>query len=406
MKKTVTLLMITLFASITFAQKEMDKPFIHWNLQTPVISLLDLRTGELKFTVSLKENPYNVPFYNEEKDVVYAVTKHYAYKIDANNGDILIEYQFTDILQQKASDMIDPNMMLIPAYFDKNGTALFFNMNEQVQNQLNKKGNIVTVKKVSTENQTTSDFMMLDYAVHSSFAGSEGKFYLSRIFKPGDKKIAVDVSLIDKFQIVETFDIPIDLSENDFGLSNEMINSASFQSINGNEVNISLSEPYDLKTNTLKSYTYTYNIVENKRASLIKYDVSNTIKDIEWTFDCKKDFDFSLIIPEKPPMPTAPETFIPKKFNKKGREEMERINAERLQQFQKELDEWQIQQADNSGYIVKLFELNNGESTLVKEFYGTMGIALYEDRYVFYANDLEFVMHDLSTDKIIWSILR
>lgn len=406
MKKTVTLLMITLFASITFAQKEMDKPFIHWNLQTPVISLLDLRTGELKFTVSLKENPYNVPFYNEEKDVVYAVTKHYAYKIDANNGDILIEYQFTDILQQKASDMIDPNMMLMPAYFDKNGTALFFNMNEQVQNQLNKKGNIVTVKKVSTENQTTSDFMMLDYAVHSSFAGSEGKFYLSRIFKPGDKKIAVDVSLIDKFQIVETFDIPIDLSENDFGLSNEMINSASFQSINGNEVNISLSEPYDLKTNTLKSYTYTYNIVENKRASLIKYDVSNTIKDIEWTFDCKKDFDFSLIIPEKPPMPTAPETFIPKKFNKKGREEMERINAERLQQFQKELDEWQIQQADNSGYIVKLFELNNGESTLVKEFYGTMGIALYEDRYVFYANDLEFVMHDLSTDKIIWSILR
>lgn len=101
MKTILSLLFISFISTSSYSQKEMDKPFILWNMQTPVISILDLRSGELKFTVSLKENPYNVPFYNEEKDVIYAVTRHYAYKINANNGDILIEYQFTDVLQQK-----------------------------------------------------------------------------------------------------------------------------------------------------------------------------------------------------------------------------------------------------------------------------------------------------------------
>lgn len=89
--------------------------------------------------------------------------------------------------------------------------------------------------------------MTLDYSVYSSIKGSEGMLFFSRIFNPGDSKIVVDKSYIDKFQIIETFTIPIDLSNNDLGLTNEMVNSAGFQSSKGDLLQFFLSEPMILK---------------------------------------------------------------------------------------------------------------------------------------------------------------
>jgi predicted RNA-binding protein Jag len=277
-------------------------------------------------------------------------------------------------------------------------------MNEQVQNQLNGRGNIVTIKKASTENQTTTDFMTLDRSIHSSMIGLEGKLYLNRVFNTGDSKIVVDISNIDKYQIVETLDIPLALNENKYGLTIDKINSATLQHSQGDNIKVFLSEPYDASTSSVKSYLYTYNIVQNKKVSLTKYDMANIMDNVEWTFDCKKDFERTIIIPEKPPKPKVPEIFSPKRYNKKARAEADQINAERQKKFLQELDEYSKQLTDNSGYSVNLFLNNNGTKTLIKKFEGTMGIALYEDQFVFYADELEYVMYDITKDQIIWSI--
>lgn len=35
-----------------------------------------------------------------------------------------------------------------------------------------------------------------------------------------------------------------------------------------------------------------------------------------------------------------------------------------------------------------------------------MGVAVYEDQFVFYADDLEFVMYDMLNDQVLWTISR
>lgn len=413
MKKSLNLLVCLILTSIVFSQKHLDKPYVHWNMQQPVISLLDLRTGELKFTTALKENPNNIPYFNEEKNVVYAMTKHFAYEINATNGEIVNEYQYTDILEKKATDPIDPNMMLIPVYFDVNGVGMFYDMNEDVQNQMKGNGSKVTIKRFDVATKTTSDFTVLDHSVHSNLVGYKGSAYLDRVYSKGENKLVVDVSSVDKYSIEKTLTIPIDLEGNDLGLTLDQVNRANlmFSYVSGigsneNVVSLLLYEEYNLTTNSMNMYTYSYDLAGKKRIKLAKYDASDYSQNAEFEFDCKEDYEYILNVPEKSPMPKAPEVYTPTKYTKKARAEAEQINAERQNEYKKELKKWSAEQSDNSGYSVDLFKVVDGNNQLVKTFNGTMGISIYEDKYVFYSDDMEFVLFDITTDQVVWSILK
>ncbi len=113
-----------------------------------------------------------------------------------------------------------------------------------------------------------------------------------------------------------------------------------------------------------------------------------------------------MIVPEKAPMPKAPEVYTPTKYNKEALAEAERINDERLKEHKKQLEEWKKQSLDNSNNITNLYIVENGEKKLLKSFQGVTGVTVYEDRYAFYNDDLEYIMYDLEANTILWSILK
>ncbi len=401
MKKFIIILfLLTSFFTAT-AQKKMDKPYVIWSSARPVISILNLRTGETVSSPALKENPISVIF-NKEQNKIYATTKHFGYQLDVKTCEILIKFQFTDILQKKAGELIDPNLMLMPVGLNDEGIGFFYNMNESIQNKINGEPATVTLKRFDIANKTVNDFTVFDSDKYFIRSTQNNFLIREHNYQSGNNNFTIDKIGIEKYYIIETLSIPIQLPENKFNLKLNDIININYKKTEKDTITLSLT-----KTNSdftsVKLFLYSYNTKEKKPISL-KEDKVPTF--FNCGLDCKNTYVAKLIIPEKPPMPKAPEVYKPTKYNKKARAEAERINDERLKEFKRQLKEWGEKNSDRSNNITNLYIIENGEKKLLKSFQGVTGITVYEDRYAFYNDDLEYIMYDLEKDTILWSILK
>lgn len=86
--------------------------------------LLDFNTGEVVLTIPLKEKPLFATL-NEVQQVIYLMSAHYIFKVDANSGNKIDEFMFAEILEEWPNETKDPNEDCHQKGITKNGLALF-----------------------------------------------------------------------------------------------------------------------------------------------------------------------------------------------------------------------------------------------------------------------------------------
>lgn len=406
--KTFLSIFFTIISLVCLSQNSLDEPYIKWSLQMPVISSIDLRTGKNQFSTSLKENPIQIPLYSKEKKAIYAVTKHYSYKIDGKSGEILIEYKYTDILVQESDDKIDPNLLIALLHFDSKGEGLFYNMDEEVQNRANYLPPTVTLRKFSTEDKSTFDFGLMDKDQYSTIQKTNGSFYLINNIKPGDKSVNVYKCRDDRFEITETIKIDIEMDGEEFDLSSTSIEQVLLKQIQNNHIQLQVTI-IDSATKDILIYYYTYDLTEKQPVSMTESSIAlaNEMKNIQVAYDCKKAYEQVINTPDLTEIPKAPEYILPESKKKKEIAEIDEINAKNMKEWKIKMAEWQDKVANFIDYSsTDLYSINGNEKTLIKSFEGVCGVTIWEDRYVWYMDALEDVMLDLESNQIIWSLLR
>lgn len=406
MKTILNICLLLFIVSSSFSQQELDKPYVHWVPGSSSISMMNLRNGELIFTTPLKE-PVISRYYNAEKEALFVQTKHFSYKIDASNGNILVEFQFVSSTLKN-----DPDVSIAPLYYDENGIGLYHNMQEQVDNQLKGNGNTAKLYRFDTENQKIEEFGTHDFKKYAHLMGLNNKLYLFHQFESGNDKFIIDVSPTDKYSVEQTYVIPIDLSDNTLDLTLNQIENVTVAMYDGksfikdNVIHLTLTKGFKTETFALEQYNYNYDYANKKRYSLEKFDLNKLLSQLEFAFDCVHEYTQELVIPEIPLPPAEPEIFKPINNRKKARAEADQINAERLKEYQKKYKKWSEASLNSSQNSANLYRINGEEKELIKTFEGISGISFYEDRYAFYMDELEYVLFDVISNKIVWSNLR
>jgi hypothetical protein len=396
-KSYVLLIVTVLFTQSIVAQIQLKDCFVHYEMmKTPYFSLIDLKSGKVHYTTTLKQPPYYVKI-NEKLKLIYAQTRNYAYKINAETGAILTEYEFEPIKEQKKSDFYDPNNYLLPFALSDTGIGFYTDMNDQIQGKT--KGSILYTYDI--EKKTKKQYANLDYLIVGAIIAQNKLYYVKEQpylqpdwNKKTDKSFNVVETPLDNFN-PKMITIPTNFSDGKTSVSHENLYSISVDDYKNNVLKIKFTRSDDPTPVTPTSYTYHYDVKANKGIQ-----ISNTNYG---SLDNQKQYVVNVTCPEKKPMPTAPETYVPNGYSRKKLAEMEKINDERLAAYQKELDQWQKETLDDSGCACKLFEVINGSSQEIATFEGTKYLSIYYDTYVLYWDGLEYHVYDMKQKKKIWS---
>lgn len=403
MKTLSTLLIFLLLSHLSLSQVNLEELILKYDLQSPVISLINLKTGAIESKASLKEPPVQVAYLNKEDKAVYAMTKHYLYKIDALSGEVLIEFKYQETLIKKSSDPIDPNMFLMPLWFGNDGIGFYFNMNEQIQASLNGEHPYTSLFRINTNKRSKDVFTKIDVEMYEDFTIENYKLYLMENNLGEFSSVTINVSNIENYEIIQKLKVPIDFTNNEFDLSADKIYRSTIRKIDDENVTLLLNPKYELyPTGTI--FSYTYNLVDKKAIALEKFKPLEP-EQYQKVESENSNFEYQAeVVCEKPDMPKEPVYVGPIKNNRKGRAEAKKINAQKLKEYQKKLDEWTKAVGDNSNCIYNLYKIVDGEKVLIKELLGVRGAEVYYDRYIYYYDGLEYVMFDLEMDVIIWSL--
>ena len=129
---TLITLLFILTMGISHAQNNLDlgikKQFM---FSENAAFLLDFNTGEVVLTIPLKEEPLFATL-NERKQVIYLMSAHYIFKVDAKSGNKIDEFMFAEKLEEWPDEYKrifgngeDPNEFYHQKGITKNGLALF-----------------------------------------------------------------------------------------------------------------------------------------------------------------------------------------------------------------------------------------------------------------------------------------
>ena len=122
---TLITLLFVLTMGISYAQTNLDlgikKQFI---FSENAAFLLDFNTGEVALTIPLQEEPMFAVL-NENQQVIYLMSAHYIFKVDANSGNKIDEFMFAEKLEKWTNETNDPNQDYHQKGITKNGLALF-----------------------------------------------------------------------------------------------------------------------------------------------------------------------------------------------------------------------------------------------------------------------------------------
>ncbi len=421
--KRISFLAIILFLFLAYAsaQSNEEASIIYAPYNTTYLTKLKLQTGETLFGVPFKEP---LVTYNENKqtNTIYALTKHYGYKIDGSTGEILIEYQYTDILTQEPGEPTDPNINIIPLGVTGEGIGYFSNMMEKVRpltlayNKLQNPSipQITEYMKNHAEALNNTNIRVVDInaqktAIYKTIIGGMTNYpeilEKNLIFSKNtnNRELEIEECSHYTYRTIQQFKVPIKLDGNNaYNLTNDHIYNIGNIKISDDELSCDLfpkTELYPLGV----GFSYLYNLKTNQVLSIKKINSFSGANKGEVAHSDKLLAIFEC--PEKQPMPKAPEVFIPTRYNKKAQAEAQAINDQRLKDFQAALKIWSQKQNDNSACEVKIFEVDNsGNQTLIYTIVGTKSVTLYYDKYAFYNDGLSNTMVDLEAKTPIWSI--
>lgn len=424
---------------LTIAQGLEDINFVHQKQGSKVVSSINLLSGKINFSTSLKEE---VMFAQEipKKKCIYVSTRHYVYKIDKNTGEILIEFQHTKVLSKEESEATDPNIMITPPFqFSDNGKGLTYIMmekarelklkNDKLSNPTDQKNldftraysaaiSKIDLYIIDIENQTKTLLIKslnnLKYDDVSSITIIDNKLLLYKYDKT-NFQFKLDFYSLEDGGLVEELNIPVNFNENNnFGFSKDKIERCFLTHFTRDSVLIHMTPPLtyefdatsSLTTNfkLSDSYFYYYNLKTHKNSKLDTspyYDFLTSSGYIN-SILCKENYVWDLSCPEEKPMPTS-EVYVPKKHTRKTRAEAEEINAQRLKEYQKKLDEWSAS-FGNSECELSIYKDAKTDANYVHTLIGTTYATIYEDQYLFYTDGLDMVMYDFKRGKELWSL--
>lgn len=414
MKKLITIALALMLTTTILAQ---DKKLVHvnWSNTSPVITAINVPTGEILFSKDVKEPVWQVNYVSKD-NVVYIQTRHYAYKLDAITGDVLSELQYMDIMEQKDYHYTDPNLKIIPYGITDKGIGVFYIlMGESLkykptQSEYLKNLQIVKIEKFDLNTKEKDVIRKLDGTGYVQ--GGMPILYKDQLIfsKPNESKTEF---LIEKYdvnsnELIETLTFPIIIDANEYELTKDLI--AAFYVLpmeSDNEYNITLyPNQYGdgKKFNSHEKFIYTYNVTDQSH-HLEKIHSFTGIPDVPvHLFSSDKKYEGETVCDEKQPMPKAPEVYSPKGYGRKARAEAKEINDERLVEYKKALKEWQDQQLDDSSCELKVSSINGGVNTEMGTFSGTKTVSIYKDQYIVYFDGLDYVMYDLNLKKQVWSV--
>jgi hypothetical protein len=396
-KLFIFLLANTIISQVGSAQINLKDCFIHFEMmKSASFSLIDLKTGKVHYTTTLKQAPFYVKM-NENSKLIFAQARNFAYKINAETGEILTEFEFEPIKEQKKTDYMDPNMYLLPFELSETGIGFYSDMNDQMQGKT--KG--IIIYSFDIEKKTKKQFANLDKYVNGSLLVDNRLFFVeeqpylnSGWSTNSDKSFKLVETPLDNFN-PKKVSIPTNFTDGKTSVAHENLKTIMLDDLTNNILNIKFTLSDDPTPITPKMHFYAYDLKANKG---IQISDANFL-----SVNNKKQFLVNLKCPDKNPMPSAPETFVPTGYNRKQMAEAEKINADRLAAYQKELDTWLKETMDNSGCECKLSEFVNGFFQEIGTFEGTNYLRIYHDTYVLYFDGLEYHMYDMKQKKKIWS---
>ena len=122
------------------------------------------------------------------------------------------------------------------------------------------------------------------------------------------------------------------------------------------------------------------------------------------TINCEQNYDSKIICDEKQTKPSAPVFEVPKKTNKKAMALWNRKADSLNLAYKKTLKKYMDSLMDNSSCELEVYTIKEGKKEFVDVFFGATSVTIYNDHYIFYHDDLEYVMYDISKKSIAWSI--
>ena len=428
--RILTVAVLFFSTQLTIAQGFKDMNFVHKKQGSKVVSSVNLLSGKINFSTSLKEEVMlarEIP----EKKCIYVTTRHYVYKIDNSTGEILIEFLHTEILPKEESDATDPNINIMPPFqFSENGIGLTYTMMEKarelklkhyklsnptIQQNLDFTKAFTTAASeidlyaIDIKNQAKTLYKSLNTLEYDNVGDKtiiENKLLLYRYDK-ADFQFNLEFYSLEGGSLVEELIIPVNFNEsNEFGFRKDKIESCTLNSFTRDSVMIYMTPTGTYDNGNFKlsdPYFYYYNMKTKKNGKLkTSVPFGSTSSGSIFMVACTESYVWDLNCPEKKPMPTN-EVFVPTKYSKKARAEAAEINAQRLKEFQRKLDEWS-ESMGNSDCELTIYKDAKTDENYVHTLIGVTYATIYEDQYLFYTDGLDMVMFDLKLDKELWSL--
>lgn len=384
MQKILILGVIIFNFTFVSAQSSNVGFFLYYSSASKVITGIELTTGKISFTRTLKEPIF---FAKEvvKKHCIYISTRHYVYKLDNITGEIMTEYQFTDVLTKEAGDYADPNINIMPPFqFTDNGIGFYYNITGEARAitlAFNKTTSNPTMEQTATYLEEHAKALNTNKIYKVDIENSTTTAYAT--LKASEYLSGFSPKIIDNKVYFYKYDLP-----------NEqiLIEECSEKVYTDKQI---ITIP--ITADNILGFNVTKEVIKNK-SSLGSSKVYSTS-----LVNCFKIYESKVTCPEKKPMPTGP-VFTTTGTNRKARARDAETHKQQIKEHQKKLDEWSKQQSDFSECELKLYKDSITNDNLLTTFIGVRGVTIYYDRYVIYHNGIEYVNYDLESKQELWSI--
>ncbi|MCX7552096.1 hypothetical protein [Xanthomarina sp. F2636L] len=408
-----------------FAQVEKSNFVIHNTLESTVISKIEILTGDIAFTTKLKEGPYH-SVVSSSKDYIFAMTKHYAYTISYEDGSIINEYQYSDILVQESGELVDPNTYITPLGITDDGIGYYQNIMEEARlvtldysakrkpskeesdNYLinHKKAlNNLIIHEVNFIKETNTNILKLDVSKYQSgampFLHNESLYLIK--YDLNSKIISLEKR--DKLNYEK-------ITEIKYPLSTGTVDLNQFEAITFYNLNFTNNETPTLTVaarngTNVKYFNYHYNLI-TQNPVLFKESLTYGMELGSFKYiNCNQTF-YGIAIPPEPlviPIMTEnpqPEGKVKRKEMVEWTKKQEKINkefAEKSKLYQEAL------QKALFGGVLEMYADQDHKILIGKfNFSAKSYNIIYNDQYLFYNNGFEMVLYDFINKEEMWAL--
>lgn len=402
---------IAFLCLIHLANGQNDLPISFIRLTETNISKLEFETGKILYSTKI---PEQIIRYTEveKENILYVLTRHNVYVLNNNNGEIIEQYQFCEVLTKTNNDMYDPNVNIMPLGITKSGIGFYYILHEAARKYaMSDPKHLEAMSKTiihqfNIKNKSTSVYKNIDNKEYDGVVVPrliKNKILLTKK-APTTTSILLELYSATNVEDISIYNIPVLIKGNEFGLNINNVKNYYFNNLNFKNNMASVVQLNVLDNDNI--YQYTFDIELNKPIDF-KYlkKLSSTIPNINLnTINCEQNYDYKIICDEKQAMPSAPVFEVPKKTNKKAMALWNRKADSLNLAYKKTLKKYMDSLMDNSSCELEVYTIKEGKKEFVDVFFGATSVTIYNDHYIFYHDDLEYVMYDISKKSIAWSI--